>query len=187
MARSPYKIYGEEYPYFITSSIVEGYPLFADRDAAKVLLDSLVFLQEKREVTLYAYVIMENHIHMIALGNDLSEKMRHFKSYTARAIIDLFTKKKRTWLLRQIEGAKLKYKKESRYQVWQEGLHPKQIIGDAMMMQKLEYIHNNPVKRGYIDNPEHWRYSSARNYAGSEGIIPVTGFWCKSKRSLDRR
>ena len=46
-----------------------------------------------------------------------------------------------------------------------------------MMWQKLEYIHNNPVVRGFVDDPTHWRYSSARNYAGQAGLVPVTTTW----------
>jgi len=46
-----------------------------------------------------------------------------------------------------------------------------------MMRQKLDYIHHNPVKCGYVDQPEHWRYSSARNYAGQEGLIEVMRAW----------
>lgn len=42
-----------------------------------------------------------------------------------------------------------------------------------MLRQKLEYIHFNPVKRGYVDRPEDWRHSSARNYAGLAGLIDV--------------
>jgi putative transposase len=42
-----------------------------------------------------------------------------------------------------------------------------------MLMQRLKYIHNNPVKRGYVDLPEHWRYSSARDYLGQKGLLPV--------------
>ena len=45
------------------------------------------------------------------------------------------------------------------------------------MRQKLDYIRHNPVKRGYVDQPEHWRYSSARNYAGQEGLIEVMRVW----------
>jgi hypothetical protein len=63
-------------------------------------------------------------------------------------------------------------------QLWQEGSKPKQIEGDDMMVQKLEYAHYNPVKRGYVDEPVHWRYSSARNYAGLPGLIPVDMRWC---------
>lgn len=42
-----------------------------------------------------------------------------------------------------------------------------------MMRQKLDYIHNNPVKRGYVSEAVHWRYSSASNYAGKMGLIEV--------------
>jgi len=46
-----------------------------------------------------------------------------------------------------------------------------------MMRQKLEYIHYNPVERGYVDEPAHWRWSSARNYAGLAGLFPVVTEW----------
>ncbi len=174
MSRSHYKIYDTNYPYFMTSSFVEGIPVFAYPDAAQIVLNSLVFLQTKREVALYSYVLMENHFHIIARGDNLSEKMRRLKSYTARRIITLFDQTNKIRLLKQFQYAKLRHKSESLYQVWQEGLHPQQIIGDDMMIQKMEYIHQNPVKRGYVDRPEDWRYSSARSYLQLEGLIPVT-------------
>ncbi len=46
-----------------------------------------------------------------------------------------------------------------------------------MMIQKLEYMHYNPVKRGYVDDPMHWRYSSTRNYAEQEGLLEVCMEW----------
>jgi steroid 5-alpha reductase family enzyme len=48
------------------------------------------------------------------------------------------------------------------------------IASEAMLRQKVEYIHQNPVKRGYVDDPAHWRYSSYRNYLGEAGLLPVT-------------
>ena len=59
------------------------------------------------------------------------------------------------------------------YQLWQEGFHPQIIQTEEMLLQKLEYIHNNPVRRGYVDDPAHWRYSSYRNYIGGEGLLTV--------------
>ncbi|MCI0361698.1 MAG: hypothetical protein L0211_24705 [Planctomycetaceae bacterium] len=61
--------------------------------------------------------------------------------------------------------------------MWQEGSHPEQIQGEAMMLQKLEYMHNNPLERGYVDDALHWRHSSARNYAGQRGLIDVVTDW----------
>lgn len=59
------------------------------------------------------------------------------------------------------------------YQVWQQGSHPQAILNWEMFQQKLEYIHNNPVRRGYVDDPLHWRYSSCRNYAGQTGVLAI--------------
>jgi len=174
MGRSRYKIYDQSYPYFMTSSIVEGIPLFSDPVLVQPVLESICFIQTRRELQVIAYVIMENHIHLIAQHENMVEIMRRFKSFTARRIIESLIRRGRFKLLEQLRRAKLEHKVQSRYQVWQEGYHPKQIVSDKMLEQKVAYIHNNPVKRGYVDRPEHWRYSSARNYAGLEGLIPVT-------------
>jgi putative transposase len=66
---------------------------------------------------------------------------------------------------------------QSTYQVWEEGSHPQRIEDEVVMRQKLDYIHYNPVKRGYVDLPEHWRWSSARNYLGQSGLVPVDTGW----------
>jgi hypothetical protein len=49
------------------------------------------------------------------------------------------------------------------------------ILSEKMFQAKLEYIHNNPVKRGYVDQPDHWRYSSARSYLGLEALLSLNG------------
>ena len=103
--------------------------------------------------------------------------MQSFKSYTARQMLDLLERHSAEVLLRQLRAHKLPHKTQSEYQVWQEGSKPKQIQNDEIMWQKLEYMHNNPVKRGYVDDPLHWRYSSARNYAGQAGLIEVITDW----------
>ncbi len=85
----------------------------------------------------------------------------------------LVKKNNSNYLLNQLEFYKLKYKTKQEYQLWQEGFHPQAILDEEMFRQKLDYIHNNPVKRGYIDDPAHWRYSSYRNYMGQPGLLQV--------------
>jgi putative transposase len=80
-------------------------------------------------------------------------------------------------ILKQLRYEKAAHKSDREYQLWQEGSQPKEIQNDEMMRQKLEYIHYNPVKRGYVDLPEHWRYSSARNYLGQDGLVYVVTDW----------
>jgi len=63
------------------------------------------------------------------------------------------------------------------YTKWQEGYQTKLIQTDAIMIAKIKYIHQNPVKRGYVDEAKHWRYSSARDYEDKQGLIEVVKFW----------
>ncbi len=177
MTRTRYRIFETEYPYFMTCTIVAWLPVFTRPETVDVVLDSWRFLQRERDFKLFGYVILENHLHLIASAPELPAVMRSFKSFTARRLIELLEQHGAETLLRQMRANKLRHKKESEYQVWQEGSHPTQIQNDEMMWQKLEYIQNNPAKRGYVDDPLHWRYSSARNYAGQPGLIDVTTDW----------
>ena len=68
------------------------------------------------------------------------------------------------WLVNQLAYFRAVQKRESRHQVWQEGFHPQAIVSDEMMLQKLEYLHNNPVARGWVVAPEDGRYSSAHEW-----------------------
>jgi len=160
----------------LTSSIVEGIPLFKDPKIVKHVLEGLNFLQIERKVEINAYVIMENHMHLIAKGEGLAKHIKNFKAFTAHQIIKYLNENSKFKTLHLLRRGKKSHKVESSYQVWQEGSHPKQLFKYEIMAQKIKYIHYNPVKRGYVDDPVHWRYSSARNYRGKEGLIPVTVF-----------
>ncbi len=177
MARSRYKILECEKPHFLSCTVVNWLPIFGSQSVAQIVLDSLRFLQDQERLTLYAYVLMENHIHLIADSSELSKEIGGFKRYTARSIIDFFRAKKADHILKQLEYFKLRHRTDRNYQLWQEGSHPQVIKDEEMMHQKIEYIHNNPVKRGYVDDPVHWRYSSARNYAGQEGLLEIRRDW----------
>lgn len=177
MARSRYKILDDNHPYFHTCAVVGWLPVFTRSETSDLLLESLHFLQSNDDFKLYGYVILENHLHFICQSEDQSGCVRRFKSYTARKIIDHLEQVKARSLLQHLTFYRKKYKKDSRYQLWQEGSHPQQIFSEKVMRQKLEYIHHNPVARGYVDDPLHWRRSSARNYVGLEGLIEVTLAW----------
>jgi REP element-mobilizing transposase RayT len=177
MTRTRYRIFESEYPYFLTCTIVGRLPVFTRPEAVRLLFESWKFLRQNRSFKLYGYVILENHVHLIASAPDLANVMKSFKMYTAGAIVELLVHHAAEVLLRQLRALKLRHKTKSEYQVWQEGSMPKQIGDDEMMRQKLDYIHNNPVKRGYVDDPVHWRYSSARNYAGLPGLVEVVTDW----------
>lgn len=167
---------GNEYPYFCTATIVEWLPLFSKPWIVKIIIDSFQFLQKEKRWILYAWVIMENHLHLVTSSENLSKELGDFKSYTARTIID-HCKQNHPLILKRLAQAKQEFKQDRDYQFWQEGSHPEQIQNSEMMIQKIEYMHYNPVHRGYVDEPEDWRYSSARNYAGKAGLIDVCMDW----------
>jgi len=103
--------------------------------------------------------------------------MRHFKSFTAKKLLKLLQRENAQTLLKQFIFYKKAHKKDRTYQIWQEGYQPKLIQTDVMMINKINYIHNNSVKRGYVDEAIHWRYSSARDYEGIDGLIDIERFW----------
>ena len=185
MGRSRFKFHENYHPYFITSSIVDGIPLFSDPQIVNIVLDSFRFIQYEWDVKLYGYVIMENHLHCTVQHEEISKIVKNFKSYTAKMIINSLEKRGRSLILDKLIFAKKIQKKQSQYQVWQEGVHPTQIDSDEKMEKVLDYIHFNPVKAGFVSNPEHWRYSSAIDYTGKRGLVPVTLFG--ENRSLSFR
>jgi putative transposase len=174
MAKSRYRFLPDDpHPYFLTSTIVNWLPLFSNPVIACIIIDSLNFLVNSGRLTIIAYVIMGNHLHLVASSDNLSKEIGDFKSFTARKSIDYYLDQNNQWVLKQLFDNKLKHKTDRDYQFWQEGSHPKRITNEEMLIQKIEYIHQNPVRRGFVDVPEHWRYSSARDYAGGVGLVKV--------------
>ena len=177
MGRSRYKIYEQTHPHFMTCTVVHWIPLFTREESVDILLESFRYLQQTNNLKLYAYVILENHLHIIAQSNDIAKTMAKFKRHTARHLLNLLQKENVKTILDQLAFYKKAHKTDRTYQVWQEGLQPKLIQSEAIMKSKIEYIHHNPVKRGYVDDATHWRYSSARDYKGQSGLLEVERFW----------
>ena len=132
---------------------------------------------------IYAYCIMPSHLHLIIAakpGFDLSAIVRDFKKYTSKEIIKTITEineSRREWLLDKFEFAASKTKRAKKYKVWQDGSHAKVLQSNEFMMQKLEYIHNNPVLAMIVENAEEYVFSSARTYASEKrGLLKLDAF-----------
>jgi REP-associated tyrosine transposase len=177
MSRTRYRIGQDQVPHFFTCTVVGWLPVFTRPETVNIVFDSWRFLQANSRLCLFGYVILENHLHLIASAPDFSKEIGDFKSFTARKIIDHLQERNARTLLDLLGYFKLRHKADQEHQLWQEGSHPQEILDEEMMVQKLEYMHFNPVKRGYVDDPVHWRYSSARNYAGQQGLIDVVTNW----------
>jgi len=177
MGRSRYKVYEPTHPYFITCTVLHWIPLFTRPESVEILFESFRYLQKNDNFKLFGYVILENHLHMIAGSDDISQSIKKFKSYTAKVLLELLQVNRVQTILDQLAFYKKAHKTQTTYQLWQEGSAFKLIQSEAMMLERINYIHNNPIKRGYVDEAAHWRYSSARNYEGKEGLIDVERMW----------
>jgi len=177
MARSRYRFAEPDRPHFLTCTVVEWLPVFTRPEAAQVLFDAWAYQQTHDGLRLYGYVVLENHLHAVAQAPNLPDLWARFKSFTARELVALLEAHGAGPLLRRLEFARKAKRDDRTHQFWQEGSHPQLVESEAVLRQKLEYIHLNPVKRGFVDEPEHWRWSSARNYAGRAGMVEVFTQW----------
>jgi REP element-mobilizing transposase RayT len=173
MGRSRYTITEPDKPHFMTCTVMEWLPVFTRPDTVQIILDSWCYQREHEALKLHGYVILENHLHFIAQAKNLNKCVHDFKSFTARQLIDYLQAHHAERLLTRLRFSKRAHKTDRDYQFWQEGVHAELVFSEAMMREKLDYIHANPVKRGYVCLPEHWRYSSASHYAGLESLIEV--------------
>lgn len=144
--------------YFVTPTVWNWYYLFDRHERWEILADSLSYCQQNKGLLIYAYVFMLNHLHMIVQSPDVSGFLRDFKRYTT------------TQLRKNIETyepnvMELFSDRNKGYCIWKEDNQPKLIENEAFFLQKLSYIHNNPVIKGYVMQPEHWKWSSANPYS----------------------
>ncbi len=174
--RTRYTIRDPDTPYFITCTAVNWLPLFTRKPYFDILLDALQFCRQHKDLKIHAYVILDNHLHLVVAGPNLTDTIRNFKSFTAKRFLAQLEQDQKTWVLNQLQYYKESAKARSAYQVWQEGFHPQQIVSEEMLRQKIDYLHYNPVRIGVVARPEDWVYSSARDYAGGKGLLEVDAF-----------
>jgi REP element-mobilizing transposase RayT len=172
-----YKIADSEGLYYLTFQIVGWLDIFTRKIYRDIAIESFKYCQQNKGLNLYAYVIMSNHIHLMAQSEtgDLSGIIRDFKNYTCKKFLEVLQdgpESRSDWmkLVFEYHG---KYKNKQTNQIWTHENHAEQIYSQKFIEQKIEYIHNNPVRAGIVAKPEDYLYSSARNYAGLEYIIEV--------------
>ena len=175
--RSRYRILERDHSHFITATTVAWLPIFTTAARCDVLVDAFEYCRQHKSLKLYAWVILDTHFHAIVAAPRLERVLADLKRHTARRIIEQLEAEHCNWLLRQLRSQRAPHKTESQHQVWQEGSHPQAVMSDEIMLQKLEYLHNNPVKRGLVASPEHWRYSSAHDSLPSAAVALQCDQW----------
>lgn len=173
-----YKIQNKEGIYFITFATVGWVDVFTRLVYRQILIDSIKFCQKEKNLVVYGWCIMSNHLHLILRSKsaDLSGTIRDLKKYTSKKCIETIqieNESRREWMLPLFKAAGLINSNNSSYQFWRQDNKPIELFSNEVFDEKLEYIHMNPVESGIVENPEDYLYSSARDYAGVKGLLAV--------------
>ena len=173
-----YQIKEQDKLHFVTLQVVEWVDIFTRQTYRDIIIENLGYCQKNKGLEIYAWVIMSNHIHLLVKSEkeELSNILRDFKSYTSKKIleeIDTCNESRKEWMLKIFRDAAFKHKRNSEYQFWTHENHAEYIYSNKFIEQKLDYIHDNPVKAGIVEKPEEYRYSSAKDYAGEKGLLEI--------------
>ncbi len=148
--------------HFVTFSCYRRLPYLDEDHARAIFLDILEQLRQRHRFHVYGYVLMPEHVHLL-----LSEPELHPISDTFRAL--------KTETSRKLKG--------ERTQFWQRRYHDFNVFTQPKLVEKLRYLHRNPVERGLVSNPEDWPWSSYRHWlSGEHGPVEIESHWTWRER-----
>ena|GEM_PF-272058 len=153
--------------YFVTLTVVDWIDVFTRRYYNDFIIENLAWRQQKAKLNIYAYVIMTNHIHMVANVTDgsLGDVLGRFKSFTSKELYKMIAantqESRREWMLKAFDRAGKYNPLNENHQFWQNGNYPVVLYTPAVIEQKIDYIHENPVRAGFVGSAHEYWYSSA--------------------------
>jgi REP element-mobilizing transposase RayT len=173
------KIDKQDGAYIMTFTVVDWLDIFSDDKYKFLLSDLLNYAVDKKGLEIFAYVIMSTHMHLLgrAINNNLSDVIRDFKKFSAIKILSLLQKTKSEFsclALEKFSNAAKNHSRNEKYQFWKYGNYPEEVYSPKFTLQKIRYIHNNPVDAGIVSRPEDYYFSSAVDYAGRKGPVTVS-------------
>lgn len=174
-----YKIRDQQKLSFISFATVNWIDVFTRREYKDLFVDNLKYCINNKGLEVFAWCLMSNHVHLIIGTNKerMEDILRDLKRHTSKEMIKAITanpqESRKEWLLWMFEQAGKRNPNNTKYQFWQQSNHPIELSTNGILEQRLEYLHQNPVQAGWVDEPEHYLYSSARDYAGQRGLLEV--------------
>ena len=150
---------------FITLNTAHRLPIFKKEELNLVLRSAIDEARRSANLLLFAYVFMIDHIHLLTdQPKPPSEVLRMIKGITAHRVINYLKENEYTSSLEKLRHEVRK--RNYRYSLWQTEKNVFPIFSEGLFMQKVNYIHNNPVKAGYVERAIDYRWSSARIWRG---------------------
>jgi REP element-mobilizing transposase RayT len=179
MSGDRYKITDQEAPYFVTFTIVNWIDIFSRKDYKLIIVDSLNYCIENKGLEVFAWVIMSNHLHLIIRAKEgfvLSQIILDFKKFTSKKIIHVIQEigeSRRDWLLDKFSFEARRTQRAKNYKVWKDDNHAILLNNAQMKRQRLDYIHDNPVRQLIVQYPHEYLFSSAKDYADEKGLVTI--------------
>jgi len=175
-----YKFRNPEGVYFVSFATVNWIDVFTRLEYKDILVENLKYCIENKGLKLYAWVIMTNHLHLLMSSEtgNCADILRDYKRVTSKALIKAIAENiqesRREWMLWMFERAGKKNSNNVKYQFWQQHNQPIEVSHDTNKLERaLNYIHENPIKAGFVDRAENYLYSSAVDYSGEKGLIKI--------------
>lgn len=140
--------------YFVTFTVHNWYYIFDRHNRFKILEDSFVYCQQNKSLEIFAFVFMLNHLHFIGRAPDLIGVIRDMKKFLSKEM-------QKNIIATEPEALNLFKIRDNEYRFWKDGNYSERIETVDFLEQKINYIHNNPVRREYVNYSEDWRWSSA--------------------------
>jgi len=179
MSSESYRIGNQNALYFLTFTVTDWVDVFTRANYKTIIVESLEYCQKNKGLKLYAWCLMTNHIHLICRVEEplkMSDFIRDFKHFTAKRILEEIentVESRKDWMLYRFEYAGKYDKRITKYRFWQDTSHLIELVSNEFIMKRLNYIHQNPVRAGFVANAEDYLYSSARNYADLDALIKI--------------
>ena len=179
MQAEGYKIRNRYGIYSIIFATVQWVDVFSRNCYVEIVLDSLRYCIKEKAFNAHAWCLMSNHLHLImsCKNGNLSDVLRDFKKYTSGMITKEIKRNpqesRRNWMLWIFKQAGANNSKNNQYQFWQQDNRPIQLVSIAFTLSKLEYIHHSPVLAGMVEKSVDYLLSSARDYNGTIGSLPI--------------
>jgi putative transposase len=159
------RYYGHEYLHFLTCSCYHRQPWLASASRRDLFLEILEQVRQRYGFVVVGYVAMPDHIHLL-----ISEPQRGTQSTVMQVLKQRFARR----VLARKKSAQGKLWSEEAQHVWQRRFYNFHVWSKRKRVEKLRYMHRNPVRDGLVQEPEQWTWSSYRSYASDqEGIVKV--------------
>jgi len=174
-----YRVRSQDDIHFVTFTIVDWVDIFTRPVYKQLIVDALNYCQQHKGLEIFGFCLMTNHMHLLAAATPpakLPDIIRDFKKHTNKQLIKLIAtenESRRDWIMHRFEFHAKYNNRIKDFKVWQDGYHGIICAYPEIRQQKLDYIHNNPVRAGIVANPQDYIYSSAANYCGEKGVIDV--------------